>query len=583
MPSPKNKKNFDPANRFATQYGANSRQWLLWGYILLGGLLFWRLYYIASGLIELSPDEALYWLQSKHLALSYYSKPPLTALTILLGTSLFGNNDLGVRFFSPVIAAVLGLICLRFCARELNARLGFALVLITNATPLLSVGSCLMTIDPLSVFFWTLAILTGWRAIQPDGTTRHWGWVGVWMGLGFLSKYTALFQLLCWAVFFVLCSPARVHLRRPGPYLALLVNFILMLPVLIWNSQNAWVTVTHVGGRADFGHISHLTMRYLLEFMGAEFGLLNPVFYVGMVWASIAFWRTKPRDLRMVYFFSMGAPLVFAYTLQSLHARVLPNWIVPAVLPLMFVMVLYWEPFWVRMWVRRTFYIGLAIGLLAMIFLTDTGIIKVATGHNLPVSVDPLHRIRGWHETAQIVGEARKDLLKEGKPVFIICPDYSTASEVSFYLPEAQAAVTGEPIAYCWDSDKPITEFYYWPQYNFWKRAGDNAIFFEIIPLAKHTGEPASSPVEPPKELLTKFRSVKSIGRFHADFRGRPMRWIEIFECRDQLQVLPESQHGLSVYAPRHSSTTVERRPICGNAIPTTEKPRRSGAPAIIL
>ena len=512
---------------------ANSRQWLLWGYILLGGLLLWRLYYIASGLIELSGDESLFWLQSKHLALSYYSKPPLTAVAIFLGTTLFGNNDLGVRFFAPVIAAVLGTICLRFCAREFNARLGFALVLITNATPLLMVGSCVMTIDPLSVSFWILAMLAGWRAIQPDGTARHWVWVGVWMGFGFLSKYTALFQWLCWAVFFVLWRPARSHLRRPGPYLALLMNFILALPVLIWNSQNQWVTVTHVGGRADFGHLSQFTMRYFLEFAGAEFGLLNPVFFVGMVWASIAFWRRKADDLRMVYFFSMGAPLVFAYTLQSFHARVLPNWIVPAVLPLMILMLLYWEPFWARLWVRRTFYTGLAGGLIAMIFLTDTGVVKVVTGHNLPLSIDPARRIRGWRETARIVGEARNDLLKDGKPVFIICPDYSTAGEVSFYLPEAQAAVTGEPIAYCWDSNEPITEYHFWPKYDFWKRTGDNAIFFEVIPL--HAGEPDPAPMGVPVELPTEFHSVKSIGRFHADFRGRPMRWIEIFECRDQL------------------------------------------------
>lgn len=518
-----------------SQLDANSTRWLRWGYFIIGAFLVWRLFYIASGLIELSPDEALYWLQAKHPALSYYAKPPMVAFTIYVGTLLFGDNDFGVRFFSPVISAVLGWLCLRFCARELNARLGFALVLITNATPLLQVGSNLMTIDPLNVLFWTLAMLVGWRAIQPDGTTRHWFWVGVWMGLGLLSKYTALFQWLCWVVFFVLWRPARPHLRRPGPYLALLVNILLSLPVLIWNSQNDWVTVTHVGGRADFGNVSHFTAHYLLEFIGAEAGLLNPVFFLGMIWAGIAFWWTKPRDLRMVYFFSMGAPLVFVYTLQSLHARVLPNWIVPAILPLIFVMVLYWDQCWSRRWVRRTFYSGLIIGLIGMVFMTDTGVVKLITGHNLKVSMDPLHRIRAWHETARIVGEARQNLLKEGKPVFIICPDYSTASETAFYLPEARATVTRQPIACCWDSDKPISEFYYWPEYQFWKRTGDNAIYFKVIPLAPHSNAPAAEPAQPPMELFAKFRSVKNIGRFHADFRGQPIRWFEMFECRDQL------------------------------------------------
>ncbi len=513
----------------------DSQKWLRRGYWVLGVLLLWRLFYVASGLIELSPDEALYWLQSKHLALSYYSKPPLTALTMWLGTHLFGDNDFGVRCFSPVISAVLGVVCLRFCARELNARLGFALVLITNATPLLMVGSTLLTIDPLSVMFWTLAMLSGWRAMQANGRTQDWLWVGVWMGLGFLTKYTALFQWLCWAVFFWLWKPSRIHLRRSGPYLALLVNGLLALPVLIWNAGHDWVTVTHVGGQADFADTLHFTTRYFFEFIGVEAGLLNPVFFLGMVWAGIAFWWRKPRDLRMVYFFAMGAPLVFAYTLQSFHARVLPNWIVPAVLPFMFVMLIYWEPFWEKAWFRRTFQVGLGIGLVAMIFLSDTGIVKMVSGHPLPVRMDPLHRIRGWRETARLVGQARAELLKEGKPVFIISPEYGAASEVSFYLPAAQSSLGQHPVACCWDSSQPITEFHYWPEYNFWERTGDNAIYWEVLPLVKHSNVPSPESPEPPPELAAKFQSVKSLGRFPANFRGEPMRWIEIFACRDQL------------------------------------------------
>ena len=40
-----------------------------------------------------------------------------------------------------------------------------ALLLVALATPLLGVGSVLMTIDPLSVLFWIAALLAGWQAI----------------------------------------------------------------------------------------------------------------------------------------------------------------------------------------------------------------------------------------------------------------------------------------------------------------------------------------------------------------------------------------------------------------------------------
>src|SRR5215469_5903183 len=118
VPSSKEQRDYEAIKQLRPQSGAHSRQWLFWGYILLAMLLLWRLYYIASGLIEVSQDETLFWLQSKHLALSYYSKPLMTACTQYLGTAIWGDNAFGVRFFSPVCSAIIGVFCLRFCACE---------------------------------------------------------------------------------------------------------------------------------------------------------------------------------------------------------------------------------------------------------------------------------------------------------------------------------------------------------------------------------------------------------------------------------------------------------------------------------
>src|SRR5216684_6617374 len=165
------------------------QRWLWLGYFLIAGLLIGRWIYLASGIIELSNDEAYQWLWSKHLALSYYSKPPGIALVQFAGTHLWGDNQFGVRFFSPVFAAILSLVMLRFMAREVGARHGFILLLVVAAVPLLNIGTILMTIDPPLVLCWTLAMIAGWRALQSDGATKHWLLAGIAAGLGFLSKY----------------------------------------------------------------------------------------------------------------------------------------------------------------------------------------------------------------------------------------------------------------------------------------------------------------------------------------------------------------------------------------------------------
>src|SRR5262249_47105231 len=125
------------------------RRWMMLGYVLIVTSFIIQLAYISSGKIELSEDEAYQWTWSKHLALSYYSKPPFVAYAQFLGTSIWGDNELGVRFLSPVLAAISSLLLLRFLAREVNARTGFWLVALFQCTPLLAVGATLMTIDPL--------------------------------------------------------------------------------------------------------------------------------------------------------------------------------------------------------------------------------------------------------------------------------------------------------------------------------------------------------------------------------------------------------------------------------------------------
>ncbi|HWX22224.1 MAG TPA: glycosyltransferase family 39 protein [Candidatus Binatia bacterium] len=501
--------------------------WLRLGWALIAVLLLARLIYIGSGTIQLQEDEAYQWLWSKHLALSYYSKPPLIAYTQFLGTALWGDTAFGVRFFSPIITAILSILVLRFFAREVNARAGFFLLLIITATPLAALGAVLMTVDPLSVLFWTAAMLTGWRAVQEDGKTRDWFWVGLWMGLGFLSKYTELLQWLCWAVFFVLWPPARKQLRRPAPYLALLVNLLCSFPVLLWNYQHQWATVSHVAGDAGAGTTWTPTLRFLGEFVGAEFGLLNPIFFAAMVWAAVAMWRRGRHNPRLVYFFSMGAPLFLVFLLHALRSRNYPNWIAPSVLPLLALMVVYWDTQLrlgaarVKTWLTA----GLVLGFAMVLVAHNTDVIGRLTGHYLPVRFDPVHRVREWSETARVVGQARQELLNEGKPVFIIADHYGLVGQISFYLPEAKADVRKNSLVYYRTSLTPENQFYFWPGYL--SRKGENAIFVRELNRA----EPQPAP--PPPQLVSEFESVTDMGvrnvLYHGQFLLRP---LQFFACR---------------------------------------------------
>jgi len=501
---------------------AAARQWLRLGYVLVAVLFVARVVYLASDRIELSEDEAYQWLWSKHLALSYYSKPPLVAYAQFLGTRLWGDTELGVRFCAPLIAAGLGVLLLRFFEREVNARSGFWLVLMLNATPLMAAGSVLFTVDALSVGFWTLGMLSAWRALQAGGRTRDWAWLGFWLGCGCLSKYTALLQWVSILLLMGFWKTARRHWSRPGPYAALAINALCLAPVMWWNAQHGWVTVAHLEDRAGLTEAWRLTLRFLGDFTVSEIGLLNPVFFGGLLWAVVAVWRRRRDHALLMFFLAMGAPLFLGYWLYSLRARVHPNWIVPAVIPLFCLLVVYGDLRWragVR-GVKRWLTLGLALGLPLVVVLHDTNLVDKLTGHYLPASLDPLRRVRGWSETGRVVESTRQQLAQEGKPVFVIGKHYGITGLLSFYLPGSRERAGRDPVVYFRSSDHPVNQFYFWRGYR--DRVGQSAVY-----VAE-----AKAGLEAPASLIAEFESVTSLGVREIRYRGRVMHRFELFACR---------------------------------------------------
>jgi hypothetical protein len=365
-------------------------------------------------------------------------------------------------------------------------------------------------------------------------------------------------------------------LRRPGPWLALLVNLLCTAPVVLWNTQHGWITVEHVSHNADLSKPWKPTLRFFADFVGAEAALLNPIFFVAALWAMAGLWRSAKRlrasgasmappleNALPIYLFSMGAPVFLGYWLYTLHSRVLPNWIAPAVVPMFCQMAVFWE----RRWSRRTptlkgwLTAGLLLGAVAVVVLHDTNLIKKVTGYSLPGDKDPLRRVRGWKETVQLIGAARAQLLAEGKPVFILADHYGLTGLISFYLPEAKIGLPDSPLAYCTSIDRPENQFYFWPRYHYRNfRQGQNALYVEEVTppryfmkegikslfedlTGRRPGSPAPevseriprppAPEPPPKELLREFDSVKDIGVRPVYHNGRVYRWVQLFECRN--------------------------------------------------
>jgi hypothetical protein len=278
-----------------------------------------------------------------------------------------------------------------------------------------------------------------------------------------------------------------------------------------------------VGERGGLDAAWQPTLRYFGELVGAEIGLLNPVFFAGLLTATFGLWRHPGKRPLPLYLFSMGAPLFLACLCFSLRSRVHPNWIAPAVIPLLALTVIYWND---RLrqgatFVKPWFATGLAIGSILVFLLHETDNVRSLTGTSLPVQWDPLRRVRGWEATARDVRLARDSFLAEGKPVFIIAHHYGIAGLLSFYLPEAKARVSTDPLVYCLDAERPKNQFHLWPGYA--HRYGQNALFIREGQRFRAT----------PARLIEQFNSVTNLPVVEVRQQGRTLHYLHVAECRE--------------------------------------------------
>lgn len=271
-----------------------------------------------NGSLPLHPDEAYYWVWSRHLDLSYYDHPPMIAYMIAL-FSFLGDASWVVRLPSVVSMVVVAGVSVWF-ARELFGLKAAAWALaISLLLPATMFGVTLATPDAPLMAFWALAMLWGYKAIF-EGELKWFILAGFALGCALLSKYTAIVYLFALLIFLV--QRKREIFTSRGFYIASIVAFLTFLPVIIWNAQHEWISFAFQYGHGDG---NTLTLKYMGEFVGGVFVLISPLIAYIAIHALV---KTPEwyRDDRIFFVILMTLiPLIF-FGYKALFARMQLNW-----------------------------------------------------------------------------------------------------------------------------------------------------------------------------------------------------------------------------------------------------------------
>ena len=217
--------------------------------------------------IDLGPEEAQYWNWSRQLDWGYYSKPPGIALEIWSGTLLFGDTELGVRIGAVVFAFLISLAVYYLAlACRLKENTAFWAAIIMAFSPLGVMGSLMTVTDGGLLLFWTLACIFLVRE-------SNYILLGLSVALGALFKWPMY-------LFWLFAIPFY-----PKLYKSIAISLLALIPALIWNIQHNFVTFRHVLStilgyhQQDLG-ATYLKQGNLLDFFGAQGGLLSPIYFI---------------------------------------------------------------------------------------------------------------------------------------------------------------------------------------------------------------------------------------------------------------------------------------------------------------
>ncbi|HWB51684.1 MAG TPA: glycosyltransferase family 39 protein [Stellaceae bacterium] len=405
-----------------------------------------RLVWLAVQTAGLYPDEAQYWFWSRHLALGYYSKPPLVAWVIALTTALAGNSEFAVRLSAPLLHAAAAGFVYVVGARLYDRRLGFCAALAYATLPGVSFSAYLISTDAVLLPCWAAALYAFIRAREEDDW-RWWIATGIAVGLGLLAKYAMVYWLLS-AVIFVLSSRGERHHGR-GLAAALAIAALFYLPNLWWNWSHGFATYVHTRNNAELGGpLFH--PRALLEFLVSQLGVFGPIYAVALLAIAAAPLRRAGPPARLLLAFTW--PTLAIVTTVGLLSRAQPNWAAPAYVSAVVAV----AAMLARRW-RRIFIVAIVLHVAAAVAVFGGSELAAAPGSRIPAKLDPLHRLRGWRTLGQQVGQE----LAAHPGLRLMADDREILAALVYYVhPHPLDAVAWDPIpgiSNQWDLDNNLS------------------------------------------------------------------------------------------------------------------------------
>ena len=291
------------------------------------------------------PDMLDHWVWSRFASLSYYEHPPMIAWFIRAMTEFLGSTEWVLELSSLIYNLCILILAYKICACFFNKKVALIYLLLLQSTLYYFAGIIFLHIDQPFQIFWLLSLFSFCQFCQTK-QTRYVIAVGIFAGLGALSKYIMVLFYMGVFLHLIRCQEMRKEFFKIRWYIAGLISLAIFSPVLVWNWQNDWVSFAFQFGRGisnEFGlqnfvafTLGHLALFSLVwswqvirllfvkkTYTSVESGILS-VSIVPLLFFSFASLKGDIADPHWANLFYLGMMMLLASQVHAtwqIHSR----------------------------------------------------------------------------------------------------------------------------------------------------------------------------------------------------------------------------------------------------------------------
>ena len=298
---------------------------------VISHLIIWTLVpTLTNSNLPLDTIEHLAW--GSNLDWGFNKHPPMVAFVLEIFYQIFGANDWAYYLLSQIFV-IISFIVVFILAEEFFENKVFSLLSVlllegiyfyNFTTPEFNVNVCLMP-------FWALTVLFLWKGFK-DNKTTDWLLLGLFGGLGFMSKYLFIYLGLAIDLFIIYMIYKNKFNFNFKPLISIIPFCIVLLPHLIWLTENNYITITYGLNRTGMEEPNILNhIKYPLIFLGKQIGILIPFFI--MVLFLIKNFKSKIslKDVKLLFLIIINiAPIALIFlTSMILGVKIRTMWMTP--------------------------------------------------------------------------------------------------------------------------------------------------------------------------------------------------------------------------------------------------------------